>query len=417
MKTGGSGSLVHLVTVDMDLCAQSHFEMGGQRLGRERCGHPEAGRNTGVGSPSFPHRRQSCPLSFTHNFLLRNVNGRRVNNSRVRVSNMQSDADAPDPDPDADAAVLMAAAAWASDQDEDVEPEASKKKKKRSKKSTKRKRDAAAIEKDAEATEDVESKRRSSTVDTCGATNPPHTSPPKAFSLHLTKVPFEVAQGDIRLAFGKRGCNVCDVRLVYDRDQSTGARHFRGVAFVDVMDEKSLQRGLELHNTPFLGRGRRVCVRPTRTKGELSEIVKRTEGKVAKLIARSKEKHSGEGSKAHKRKEGQSSGGSRKESGPKRSESKSKEDGSEMKHEASAKKRTGRHKGNASRKQRDKRTHPASATQRKGKEEPEAGAKRKIKKAKFKHGNGVPGSSHSPPKLTKKERAKKAAIIRMRKNK
>jgi hypothetical protein len=82
---------------------------------------------------------------------------------------------------------------------------------------------------------------------------------------------------------------VTSVRLVYDRDQKTGERHFRGVAFVDLADEQSYKLGLEFHNKSFLGKGRRVNVRPTRTKSELSDIVRRTEEKVATLIARSKE--------------------------------------------------------------------------------------------------------------------------------
>ncbi|KAL3827564.1 hypothetical protein ACHAXA_002061 [Cyclostephanos tholiformis] len=115
-------------------------------------------------------------------------------------------------------------------------------------------------------------------------------TPPKQnnYSLHLKNVPFDATQGDIRFVFGEKGCNVTSVRLVYDRDQNTGERHFRGVAFVDLADEKSYRLGLEFHNKSFLGKGRRVNVRPTRTKSELSDIVRRTEEKVATLIARSK---------------------------------------------------------------------------------------------------------------------------------
>ena len=111
-----------------------------------------------------------------------------------------------------------------------------------------------------------------------------------AYSLHLKNVPYDASQSDIRFAFLEKRCNVTSVRLVYDRDQKTGEKHFRGVAFVDLADEESYRRGIsELHNTTFLGKGRRVSVRPTRTKSELSDIVRRTEEKVANLIARSKE--------------------------------------------------------------------------------------------------------------------------------
>ncbi|KAL7473885.1 hypothetical protein ACHAXS_014379 [Conticribra weissflogii] len=126
-------------------------------------------------------------------------------------------------------------------------------------------------------------------------TSPENTSPlklttPQTFSLHLTKIPYTTTQSIIRFAFLQKGCHVTSIRLVYDTNQSTGEKHFRGVAFVDLADEISFQKGLEFHQTAFLGGGRKVNVRVTRSKGELSEIVKRTEQKVADLIARSKEK-------------------------------------------------------------------------------------------------------------------------------
>lgn len=116
-----------------------------------------------------------------------------------------------------------------------------------------------------------------------------YAPPQNNYSLHLKNVPFDASQGDIRFVFGEKGCNVTSVRLVYDCDQKTGERHFRGVAFVDLADEQSYKLGLDFHNKAFLGKGRRVNVRPTRTKSELSDIVRRTEEKVATLIARSKE--------------------------------------------------------------------------------------------------------------------------------
>ncbi len=126
-------------------------------------------------------------------------------------------------------------------------------------------------------------------------TSPENTSSlklttPQTFSLHLTKIPYTTTQSIIRFAFLQKGCHVTSIRLVYDTNQSTGEKHFRGVAFVDLADETSFQKGLEFHQTAFLGGGRKVNVRVTRSKGELSEIVKRTEQKVADLIARSKEK-------------------------------------------------------------------------------------------------------------------------------
>lgn len=112
-------------------------------------------------------------------------------------------------------------------------------------------------------------------------TKPQHHRHQQKYSLHVTKVPFDCTQADIRIAFGQKGCNITSIRLVYDRDQKTGERTFRGVAFLDLADRKSFELGLEFHNKSFLGGKMRVQVRPTRTKGELSEIVKKTEEKVS----------------------------------------------------------------------------------------------------------------------------------------
>ncbi|KAL7525178.1 hypothetical protein ACHAXR_000893, partial [Thalassiosira sp. AJA248-18] len=196
---------------------------------------------------------------------------------------MQRGPAAEESDGDEDDELLMAASAWASTQNEDSQevndsavPASPKKSK-----STKNKGSANLT------TEQVKS-GSSSKYNT--NSKPLHnTIPQQKFSLHLTKVPYDASQGDIRFAFGEKGCHVTSVRLVYDRDQKTGEKHFRGVAFVDLADEKSFKRGLEFNHRAFLGKGRKVNVRPTRTKSELSEIVRRTEEKVANLIARSKE--------------------------------------------------------------------------------------------------------------------------------
>ncbi|KAL7544238.1 hypothetical protein ACHAWF_007620, partial [Thalassiosira exigua] len=166
---------------------------------------------------------------------------------------------------DGDEDLLAAASEWASAQDDDD-----------------------AIDKTGSATKAGRSKESVGETDR-KVNRALHNPTSQKFSLHLTKVPYEATQTEIRFAFGEFGCHVTSVRLVYDRDQKSGEKHFRGVAFVDLADEKSFERGLELHNTTFLG-NRKVNVRPTRTKSELSEIVRRTEEKVANLIARSKEK-------------------------------------------------------------------------------------------------------------------------------
>mmetsp|Transcript_14696 Transcript_14696/g.30888 ORF Transcript_14696/g.30888 Transcript_14696/m.30888 type:complete len:411 (-) Transcript_14696:83-1315(-) len=159
-----------------------------------------------------------------------------------------------------------------------------KEKKKKSKKSRKEKKITKIVD-------GVKTKKNEEQSATTPATTPSlQLATPQKFSLHLTKIPYTATQSTIRFAFLQKGCHVTSIRLVYDTNQSTGEKHFRGVAFVDLADEISFQKGLEFHQTAFLGGGRKVNVRVTKSKGELSEIVKRTEQKVADLIARSKEK-------------------------------------------------------------------------------------------------------------------------------
>lgn len=170
-------------------------------------------------------------------------------------------------DEDDDNELLTAASAWASSTVQDVED--------------------ILVDDDAAVSGEIESKIITS--DVMQNTNRSSLSQ-SIYSLHLKNVPYDASQGDVRFAFAEKGCNVTSVRLVYDRDQSTGERSFRGVVFIDFADEKSYNLGLkEFHNKSFLGKGRRISVRPTRTKSELSDIVRRTEEKVATLIARSKE--------------------------------------------------------------------------------------------------------------------------------
>lgn len=180
-----------------------------------------------------------------------------------------------------DSELLTAASAWASSTAQDgddnfVDDDATKRK------TNKEIGDAASGPK-------IDSKDITSDVSNIQTTNRSSLSQ-SIYSLHLKNVPYDASQGDVRFAFGEKGCNVTSVRLVYDRDQSTGERNFRGVVFIDFADEKSYNLGLkEFHNKSFLGKGRRISVRPTRTKSELFDIVRRTEEKVATLIARSKE--------------------------------------------------------------------------------------------------------------------------------
>mmetsp|Transcript_18513 Transcript_18513/g.27442 ORF Transcript_18513/g.27442 Transcript_18513/m.27442 type:complete len:270 (-) Transcript_18513:32-841(-) len=103
----------------------------------------------------------------------------------------------------------------------------------------------------------------------------------KIFSLHLTNLPFDAVEYDIRSFFEGKGCLITSTRLVYDRALDAG-KAFRGVAFIDVADEKSYETALALTRSVF--QGRKINIRPTRTKEELADIVSRTKDLVAEKI-------------------------------------------------------------------------------------------------------------------------------------
>lgn len=251
-------------------------------------------------------------------------------------------------------------------------------------------------------------------------TNKYSTQQEQTYSLHMTKVPYTATQTDIRFAFGQKGCNITSIRLVYDRDQKTGERHFRGVAFVDLADEKSYNKALEFHNKPFLGKGLKVGVRPTVPKSQLSDIVRKTEEKVATLIARSKE------TAQKKREAGDNGDDVNKKEGPKYSNA------------VHERKRNAHHdRGSVDEKKKHKkkkRKSPNTSTSEDSAEATSSTTTKKpkgndsnVQKAKGNKGQNMKKESNkkstkpekntdgSPIKLTKKQRAKKAAIIRMRK--
>ena len=248
-------------------------------------------------------------------------------------------------------------------------------------------------------------------------TNNYSTQQEQTYSLHMTKVPYNATQTDIRFAFGQKGCNITSIRLVYDRDQKTGERHFRGVAFVDLADEKSYNKALEFHNKPFLGKGLKVGVRPTVPKSQLSDIVRKTEEKVATLIARSKET-------AQKKREAGDIGDA--EDKKERPKSNAVQDGKSNKHQD---------RGSVEDKKKHKKKKRKSPNTSTSKDSAEATSSTTTKKPKGNDNNAQKAKGNkdmkkesnkkstkpekntdgSPIKLTKKQRAKKAAIIRMRK--
>lgn len=287
---------------------------------------------------------------------------------------------------DSEDELLMAAGQWATDQNENGEEEETLADNDKAETTSnwdyvkKNKKDKKAPKRDVHAQTNTNSKTATA---------------PKSFSLHLTKVPFDATQSTIRCAFIEKNCRIASVRLVYDTDQKSRERKFRGVAFVDLEDEASYSIGLKQHNTAFLGGKRRVNVRPTKTRNELSEIVKKTEERVAALIARSKEKKR---SREEEEGEKDGDGGAAKQK--------------KRKHNKNTKKGTSTGEGKSD---QTKSNHDNSKNQSKIRDssprKSDEAAKPKRRKSKDKNDN----KSDESPKLTEKQRAQKAAIIRSKK--
>lgn len=329
-------------------------------------------------------------------------------------------------DSDEDNELLMAVGAWA-EQDADsggddvVEQTASdaKSKKKKARKD-KSKRDSS--KEDKETSQDERGDEPSPQPSQQPSFSKPQftpSTPPKTYSLHLTKIPFDATQSSIRFAFGEKGCHTTSVRLVYDTDQKSGDRHFRGVAFVDLSDEASFNKGLKLHNTPFLGKGKKVNVRPTRTKTELSQIVKRTEEKVADLIAKSKKRKQDEYEKTKSE-----VGGDDRRNGGKKTKFNRRDKKDDSKSPRSHDNKSPRFHDDKSQRYHDNKS-PRSQHSKNNTPNREDGSKTitphkgKLEGSKKGHDSQKGGDAKSagkkkdksPLKLTKKQRAKKAAVL------
>jgi len=147
------------------------------------------------------------------------------------------------------------------------------------------------------------------------------------YSLHVTNLPYTATKDEIIKIFTSHGCKVTSTRLVYNYHKKTlygngkddsklqsnlPSNGFTGVAFVDLVDQVSFEGGLKLNKVTWSkatatskgkkndaatapsgggkwgGGNRRMNVRPTRTKEELANIVKRTKEKLA--LAREQQK-------------------------------------------------------------------------------------------------------------------------------
>jgi RNA recognition motif-containing protein len=121
----------------------------------------------------------------------------------------------------------------------------------------------------------------------------PDTRTSAVYSVHVTQIPYTATDMEIRQHFYDKGILISSLRMVYDRGVD-GRRQFRGVGFVDFADEKSYKLSLTLHKSTLLGR--RINVRPTKSKVELTDIVAATNIKVAQKIRKHKdEKDAAEG--------------------------------------------------------------------------------------------------------------------------
>jgi len=111
---------------------------------------------------------------------------------------------------------------------------------------------------------------------------------PRKLSLHITQLPYDANELDLRQLFMEQDCAITSIRLVYDRDLEGRKTVFRGVAFVDFADQGSYDRARKLHHRTSI-RGRKLNIRPCRSREELAEIVARTELLVREKIRKQKE--------------------------------------------------------------------------------------------------------------------------------
>jgi hypothetical protein len=184
----------------------------------------------------------------------------------------------------------------------------------------------------------------------------------QVYSLHITQLPYDSTEFDLRKLFAEHGCSITSIRLVYDRDTQGNKTVFRGVAFIDMYDSNSYEVALRLHHRTSI-RGRKLNVRPCRSKEELAEIVERTKELVTEKIRHQRMLERGGG-----------------------------DDGGVASSSNKTDKKTGNNNKN---KRKD--------DDRKGRRTNEEGGNTKL------------DADGKPIKLTKKERNKRAAIIMMRK--
>jgi RNA recognition motif-containing protein len=188
----------------------------------------------------------------------------------------EDDDDEDDNDDDDDDELLAAAAMWAGDGDGDSTSNIQ----------------SSSNEKDNRKND---SSTNPKTTDTTTLSPPP---PPfqrkQVYSLHITQLPYDSTEFDLRKLFAEHGCSITSIRLVYDRDTQGHKTVFRGVAFIDMYDSNSFEVALKLHHRTSI-RGRKLNVRPCRSKEELAEIVERTKELVTEKIRHQRMLERGDG--------------------------------------------------------------------------------------------------------------------------
>jgi hypothetical protein len=135
------------------------------------------------------------------------------------------------------------------------------------------------------------------------SSSPSKPSTAQSLSLHITNLPETADKSSIHEFFTKNGCSVTSVRLVYGQTSSKSWNKpiFKGVAFIDLSDKKSYEKALSFHRQLFINssvddkkkkqiKKSRINVRPTRTKEELAAIVQQTKERVEKLKKESLDK-------------------------------------------------------------------------------------------------------------------------------
>jgi RNA recognition motif-containing protein len=130
------------------------------------------------------------------------------------------------------------------------------------------------------------------TTTTTAASSSTTTTPPASLSLHVTQLAYELTEWELREFFmTKTGIQLKSVRLVYDQGLD-GRPVFRGVAFVDCHTVTDYEAILRLHQVRC--RGRRINVRPTKSKQELAQIVEQRDVLVQQKLLTMQQRRDGE---------------------------------------------------------------------------------------------------------------------------